>query len=296
MIRSMTGFGRAAFEVDQVAFEIELRCVNHRYFDLRTRLPRMLAGFEPDLRACVQERFARGKVDAVVQIAPTGGSTQRIQIDLQVVEEYLRAGERLKQQYGVSGDLDLDDLLALPGVARQVETELPERALKQALLDGAARAVEAADAMRTAEGASLERELLGRLDAIVAIAAELEGRADLIQQRVREKLRKRSEQLAQETGLLDDARLHQEIVLAADRLDITEEIVRLRSHVEQFRSAAGEAGPGRPVGRRLDFLLQEMGREVNTIGSKGGDAPVAHLVVDVKTELERIREQVQNVE
>jgi uncharacterized protein (TIGR00255 family) len=113
---------------------------------------------------------------------------------------------------------------------------------------------------------------------------------------VRERLRKRSAQLASETGLVDDARLHQEIVLAADRLDVTEEIVRLASHVAQFRAICASAGPAAPVGRKLDFLMQELGREANTIGSKGSDAGVAHSVVELKTELERIREQVQNVE
>jgi uncharacterized protein (TIGR00255 family) len=150
--------------------------------------------------------------------------------------------------------------------------------------------------MRAAEGVALERELAGRLDGIGALAAALEQRAGAVQDAARERLRRRAEKLAQETGLLDEARLHQEIVLAADRSDVTEELVRLRSHVEQFRAALAEAGPGHPVGRRLDFLLQELGREANTLGAKVADAGAGQLVVELKTELERVREQAQNVE
>jgi uncharacterized protein (TIGR00255 family) len=150
--------------------------------------------------------------------------------------------------------------------------------------------------MRAAEGAALEKELLERVATVDRMAASLESRASEVREAVRERLRRRSEQLARETGLHDEARLHQEIVIAADRLDVTEEIVRLRSHVQQFRSIVAEGDERKPVGRRLDFLLQEFGREANTIGSKGSDAPISHEIVELKTEIERLREQVQNVE
>jgi uncharacterized protein (TIGR00255 family) len=165
--------------------------------------------------------------------------------------------------------------------------------VRRALAEGIRAALDGLAAMRAAEGASLDRELRGRLERIEVLVVAIEARSGDVQRAVRERLRKRADQLREETGLLDEARLHQEIVFAADRLDITEETVRLRSHVEQFRAILDAAGP---AGRRLDFLLQEMGREVNTIGSKGNDAPIAHHVVELKTEVERIREQVQNVE
>ena len=135
-----------------------------------------------------------------------------------------------------------------------------------------------------------------RLARVLELAQDVESRSGSVQQTARERLRRRAEQLKQETGILDEARLHQEIVIAADRLDIAEELVRLRSHVGHFELTLADAGPGKPVGRRLDFLLQEMGREANTLGAKGADAGAAHLVVELKTELERMREQVQNVE
>jgi uncharacterized protein (TIGR00255 family) len=196
----------------------------------------------------------------------------------------------------VAGAVGVAQLLGLPGVARFVEPELDAERLREGLEHAVEAALDAADAMRAREGAALERDLRERLARVEELGAAIESRADAVQRSVRERLRRRAEQLRQEAGILDEARLHQEIVLAADRLDISEELVRLRSHVEQFRRILEEAGPGKPVGRRLDFLLQEFGREANTIGSKASDAPVAHWIVELKTEIERLREQVQNLE
>jgi uncharacterized protein (TIGR00255 family) len=292
----MTGFGRASFEVSQVAFEIELRCVNHRYLDVRVRLPRQMSAFESDLRAAVAGRFARGKVDCNVSAQGGAALEPRVEIDVEVARQYLRAAAELAARDRVPGALDLGTLLGLPGVARTLDVELPEQELRERLMGACSAALAEADAMRCAEGANLERELLARIEHVAQLAGALEARADAVQAAVRERLRKRSQQLAEETGLFDEARLHQEIVLAADRLDVTEELVRVRSHRDQFREIVASAGPGAPVGRRLEFLLQELAREVNTLGSKGADTSIAHAVVELKSELERLREQVQNVE
>ena len=292
----MTGFGHARFEVEGAAFETEVRSVNHRHLDARVRLPHGLAVFESEVRQLVAERLDRGKVDLSVHAAAGAPSGDSIALDLGAAEQYLRAARELREKHGVTGELDVRGLLGLPGVARVVERALPEESVRQVLHAGVRAALDGLMAMRAAEGASLDRELRGRLARVESGVVAVEARAGDVQQAVRERLRKRSEQLREETGLLDEARLHQEIVFAADRLDITEETVRLRSHVAQFRAILDAAGPGEPAGRRLEFLLQEMGREVNTIGSKGNDAPIAHHVVELKTELERLREQVQNVE
>jgi uncharacterized protein (TIGR00255 family) len=292
----MTGFGRAQFEVNGLAFDVEVRSVNHRYLDARVRLPRLLAGFEADLRARIQARISRGKLDASV-VSPGGAAAgQRLAIDLEAAAAYLRAAAELRQRHGVGGELRAQELLALPGVARFVEPEVTPEALREALFGGVDRALDALDAMRVAEGRALERDLAARVARVEEIAGSLATRAEALQRAVRERLRRRAEQLRQETGLLDDARLHQEVVIFADRMDVAEEIVRLRSHVDQFRAITGEADAAHPVGRRLDFLLQEFSREANTIGSKAADAPLAHEIVELKTEIERLREQVQNVE
>lgn len=292
----MTGFGTADFRVGEVAFAVEVRSVNHRHLDARVRVPRALSSLEPELRACIQERFDRGKFDCSIT-SPEGASAgQHLEVDRDAAREYLRAAREIAAEEGVEGALSVADLLSLPGVSRFAEPEISPEELRSAAREGLDRALDALAAMRSAEGEALARDLSGRLDRIQELADELEQRAGEIQEAVRERLRRRARQLEAETGLLDDARLHQEVTLAADRLDVTEEIVRLRSHVDQFRKTLAGAGPGRPVGRRLEFLLQELSREANTIGSKGGDAPVAHRIVDLKTELERMREQVQNVE
>jgi len=292
----MTGFGRASFELEGAHFDVEVRTLNHRYLDVGVRLPRFLASYEPELRSRVQEHFARGKADVSVSMAAGNTPAPRLDIDLGAAAQYVAAAERLREGYGLPGAIDVASVLALPGVARITEGELSAEPLRAALREAVEVALRAADAMRAAEGEVLERELRARLARILELTASLEERAGLVQAAVRERLRKRAEQLRQETGLQDEARLAQEVVIAADRLDVTEELVRLRSHVEQFERILAESGVGSPVGRRLDFLLQELGREANTIGSKGGDAPVAHLVVELKSELERVREQVQNVE
>lgn len=296
MIQSMTGFGSASFALDGATFQLEVRSVNHRHLDARIRLPRVLAALEQDVRNRITARFSRGKFDCSVTTASEASPGMRVEIDRQVADLYLAAAAELVREGGASGTLDVGVLLGLPGVASTREPEFSVEVVRGTALTAVDEALDGLAAMRSSEGESLDRDLRERLAQVMVLATGIEGRADTVVVAVKERLQKRARQLEGETGILDEARLHHEIVMHAERLDITEEIVRLRSHVEQFLSTLSEAGRGQPVGRRLDFLLQELGREANTIGSKGNDAPIAHQVVDLKTELERIREQVQNVE
>lgn len=295
MIHSMTGFGRAKGEAAGVTIEVEARSVNHRHLDLRIRLPQSLSERESSLRQHVQSALSRGKVDVVVSLVAEGaGST--LEIDEEMAAGYVEASRRLQREYALEGALDVSSLMGLPGVTRLVETVADAESLYGPAGEAVATAIEALISMRATEGAALASELEGRLATIDELSARFEARAEEVVEVARQRLRKRAEQIQRDVGILDEARLHQEIVIAADRLDITEELVRLRSHVEQFRETLASAGPGAPVGRRLDFLLQELGREANTVGSKASDAPLAQDVVELKTELERIREQVQNIE
>lgn len=296
MIRSMTGFGRCAFEVEQVAFGVEVRTLNHRHLDLSVRLPRFLSDRELGIKKQLQDRFGRGKIEVSVNLESGSSINTQLEVDLDLAEQYVGAADALRRTEGVGGDLDVVALLALPGVSRLVEREFQDQDLDAALLAAVGQAAAAAEAMRITEGEVLDRELRTRLDTLAALVEELESRSSLVQEAVRERLRRRAEQLRQETGLDDEARLYQEVVIAADRLDVSEELARLRSHIDQFRSVLVDFEAGDPVGRRLEFLLQEMAREANTLGSKGSDALIAHRVIDLKTELEKIREQVQNVE
>jgi uncharacterized protein (TIGR00255 family) len=292
----MTGFGSSCFEVEQVTFGVEVRTVNHRHLDLNVRLPRVLSDRELEIKRRLQGRFRRGKVEVSVSLQDSSSVNTLLEVDLDIAEQYLGAAESLQRAGGVSGDLDVIALLALPGVSRLVEHEFQAGDLEAGLFSAIDEAATAAEAMRVAEGEILERELRERLDTTAALVEELASRSSLVQEAVRERLQRRTERLRLETGLIDEARLHQEIVIAADRLDVSEELARLRSHIEQFRSVIVRSETEDPVGRRLDFLLQEMGREANTVGSKASDSAISHRVVDLRTELEKIREQVQNVE
>ena len=296
MIRSMTGFGRASFEFAGVSFAVEIRTVNHRHLDAKVRLPRQLSEHEAAVSARIQDRLERGRVDVSISLAGGASAAGELVVDDDVAANYVRVARELARTHDLAGELAVSTVLTLPGVTSFADRSFEREAFGAALAGAVDSALEEVIQMRGAEGAALETEFRSRLAHVGELTSSFEARAGLVVEAARERLRKRAEQLRAETGLLDDARLHQEIVIAADRLDITEELVRLRSHVVQFQAILASAGPDTPVGRRLDFLLQEMGREANTVGSKANDASLAHDVVELKTELERIREQVQNVE
>jgi uncharacterized protein (TIGR00255 family) len=296
MIRSMTGFGRASFEVEGRTFELEARTVNSRYLDLRIKLPRPLSSHESSLKSLIQSRLSRGKVDLSVTLGGAGASPGGLEVDDSLVAQYVAAARRIGGEHGLSVAMDVNDLLSMPGVVRFVDVEVDSEALERELAAGVGRVLDAVDVMRRAEGESLAADFDQRLARIEELVDFFEARSDTVLEAARERLRKRIDQIRQDVGSVDEARLHQEIVLAADKLDVREELVRLRSHVDQFREITRGGDEGQPVGRRLDFLLQEMSREANTVGSKANDAPLAHQVVELKAELERIREQVQNIE
>ena len=295
MIRSMTGFGRSHFEVEGQHFDIEARSVNHRHLDFRIRLPQVLQGLEPAARAFSQERLVRGKVDVNIALTESAGSTVRLQVDAGLAAQYVQAARELAASHEISAELDMGRLLSMPGVIRQVDEKVSEDGAKEALLSGIEEALGALASMQEEEGKKLNTEFTLALDHVVELVDWLESRSGEVLESSREKLKQRMDQMQSETGLLDSARLHQEVVILTDRLDIREELVRLRSHVDQFRNVVGTCEAGDVVGRRLDFLLQEMGREANTVGSKANDAPIAHQVVELKTQLEKLREQVQNI-
>lgn len=296
MIQSMTGFGRAAFEVGGVQFDVEIRTVNHRYLDCRTRLPRQLSHLESVAKAVVQQRLRRGRVDLTIVFSETGADQVELRVDHQLAERYVSAARQLAEAHGLSSDIEVDRILSLPGVTAFADLELPDDALEKKLVAGVEEALGGVADMRITEGKALVEEFNSRLARVSALVDRFEQRAPLVVDSVRVKLRKRMEQLELDAGTIDEARVQQEIAIAAERLDITEELVRLRSHVSQFRSILDQADSKEPHGRRLDFLLQEFGREANTVGSKASDAPIAQDVVELKTEIERLREQVQNVE
>ena len=291
-LRSMTGLGRGTAEHAGLAVTAEVKCVNGRHLELRLRLPRELQGLEPALRAVASSHFQRGQVEVVLRVPSEGMAAPVVEIDQPAARRYAEAGEQLRAELGLGDSLTVADLLGLPGVARLREAPLDTEAFEGVLRAALEEACRAAADMRAREGESLAVELEGRLSRLEGLVAEIEARAGEVSASLRERLDKRLATLAPRLEL-DPGRLEQEVVIYADRMDVTEELVRLRSHLGQFRETLEEPGP---AGRKLEFLLQELGREVNTIGSKASDVPITRTVVALKSEFEKLREQVLNVE
>ncbi|MCZ6599224.1 MAG: YicC family protein [Acidobacteria bacterium] len=295
MILGMTGFGRGQREKEGLSVAVEVRTVNHRFAEIQMRMPRSLAALEPDLRRQVSARIGRGRAEVSVHLEHASGDPCQVQINTALVSGLQDAAVRLRDKLGISGELDVATALRFPDAvtirSTGVEADDEVRALVSETLDEALAAVHA---MRRQEGEMILSDLLPRLDRIVELHGAIEERAAQIPSDARRRMEQRLAELLSEGMELDPGRLEQEVALLADRTDTTEELVRLAGYLQQTRDLLTTAGED-TNGRRCDFLLQEMNREVNTIGSKSGEVRIGTLVVEIKQELERIREQVQNI-
>ncbi len=294
MTRSMTGYGKAEVTGVGGKFTVEIRSVNHRYGEVSVKLPRQLLSLEGDIRRRMSERFKRGKIDVFIQFEPAAGSVTPPVANIPLALAYNEAFGQIRQALGVYDHVPFDLILAQKDVltvaAQEATVDLEEQSADlHAALNAASDSMEA---MRLKEGEQLAREIIGRASLVSEMVESVAQRAPVAVAANGERLRERISRLLGETPV-DEMRLAQEVAILADRMEITEELVRLRSHFKQFHSTMGM---NEPVGRKLDFLLQEMNREVNTIGSKANDAEIAAIVVELKSELEKVREQIQNIE
>jgi uncharacterized protein (TIGR00255 family) len=291
MIKSMTGFGQGASDGEKFKVRVDIRSVNNRFLDIHMRLPQELASLEVTLKKQVQGALKRGRVDLTLSIEQMRQAT--FEINRPLVSGYLKALGELKGEFGLEGEASLELLAKLPG-ALQVSQDSGQ--LDEALVAGIVAAVSQALAtlteMRVVEGQQLAAELSMRLDKIDGHLPAIEAEASKLPAIYREKLTKRLEDLLP-SGQVDETRLAQEAVMLADRSDISEEITRLKSHISQMRDVIRADDE---VGKRLDFILQEMNREANTVLSKSGDLAISDAAIAIKTEVEKLREQVQNVE
>lgn len=292
MTRSMTGFGRRQSPWQDGAVTVEVRSVNHRFLEVACRLPRSLAHLEDQFKKIAQQVCTRGRVDLTVTIQGGRGRTQTVMVDQTLAKQYHQKLRRLKKSLKLSGSLDVALIAGLREVVSLSDQPAEDPKLAKLVQKLATQAFDDLGAMREREGQALASDMRGRLRTIRAHREAVAIRSPKL---VREAFDRMKDRVGKLIGgeALDMARLHQELAIFADRGDITEEIVRLDSHMLQFEQTLNRS---ESVGKTLDFLLQEMGREVNTMGSKANDAEIAGLVVQMKTELERIREQVQNVE
>lgn len=292
-LRSMTGFGSAAVEAPGLQAAVQARSVNHRFLDLSVYVPRRLAWLEPQLKAVAQERVQRGKLELSLRAVAREGAAPAVAVQEELAGALAEALRGLQQRHGLAGEVRVADVARFPGVVEVLEpaaVEDPELAMGLVAL--ARQALDDLDAMRRQEGQALADELGRLLDAVEQAAARLATLSDESREARRASLLERVRGLAAELGL-DDARVYQEAVRQAERSDVAEELQRLGSHVAQARELLLAGGP---VGKKLDFLAQELMREANTVGSKAAAAPMLREVVELKAVIERLREQVQNVE
>ncbi len=292
MIKSMTGYGRAVQTVNGREFTVELRSVNNRYLDCSVRLPRILSFGEDAVKQAVKASVSRGKVDVFITVRSEGGEEAQISLNKGVLEGYLTAMRQMVEEYGVKDDIQVSTLSRLPEVFLVEKPQVDEEQLLKDLMQVVGAALEGYDAMRCTEGKALENDLRSRGNTILELVTRVEqGNAQTVvdyRARLEAKLREVLENTA-----IDESRILTEAAIFADKVAVDEETVRLRSHLQQMNHMLTTGGA---VGRKLDFLLQEMNRETNTIGSKCTDVALARIVVEIKAELEKIREQTQNIE
>ena len=292
MVKSMTGDGRAGETVNGREFTVELRSVNNRYLDCTVKLPRALSFAEDAVKQAVKGAISRGKVDVFISVRSEGAEDVKITLNTAMVEGYLGAMHQMAKDYGIREDISVSLLSRMPDVFTVDKPEVDEEQLLADLLSVVNQALERFDAMRSAEGKALENDLRSRGQTILSLVEQVEAGSGQTVADYRTRLENKLKEVLANTAI-DESRILTEAAIFADKVAVDEETVRLRSHLDQMNNMLTTGGA---IGRKLDFLLQEMNRESNTIGSKCSDVRLARIVVDIKAELEKIREQTQNIE
>ena len=292
MIKSMTGYGSAKGLVEELEISVELKSVNNKFLDCAVRMPRSFLFAEEAVKACVQKHISRGKVDVFVNVNSAGAGDMSVQINEPLLRSYVEAIRHIAEEYGLPYDLSAVSAARIPDVLSVEKKDLDA----EAIAEGLSRVAEAAlcdfDAMRLREGEKLRDDVLGRLETIERLVRTVEEKAPETVAAYRRRLEGKMAEVLGTAGI-DESRILSEAAIFADRIAVDEETVRLRSHMAQLRTMINGNSP---TGRKIDFLIQECNREANTIGSKCQNSEIAHVVVDLKSEIEKIREQIQNIE
>ena len=292
MIKSMTGYGRAVQTVNGREYTVELRSVNNRYLDCSVRLPRLLTFAEDAVKQAVKNAISRGKVDVFITVHTEGGEEVSVSLNENVLQGYLNAMRQMVEKFGITDDISVSVASRLPDVFVVEKPEVDEEQLQKDLLCVVDIALASYNEMRTREGQALDQDLRSRAQTILELVAQVEEGNGKTVSDYRTRLENKLREVLENTAI-DESRILTEAAIFADKVAVDEETVRLRSHLNQMNDMLTVGGA---VGRKLDFLLQEMNREANTIGSKCTDVALARIVVDIKAELEKIREQTQNIE
>ncbi len=292
LIKSMTGYGRSAETVNGREYTVELRSVNNRYLDCSVRLPRTLSFAEEAVKQAVKNSVSRGKVDVFITMRAEAGDEVVVSLNKGVLEGYLTAMRQMVTEFGVTDDISVSAVSRLPEVFSIEKPDVDEEQLMQDLMSVVNQALLGYDAMRCTEGAALDADLRSRGQTILKLVEQVEQGNGQTVADYRARLEAKLREVLANTAI-DESRILTEAAIFADKVAVDEETVRLRSHLQQMNAMLDAGGA---IGRKLDFLLQEMNREANTIGSKCTDVRLARIVVDIKAELEKIREQTQNIE
>ncbi|MBQ8649489.1 MAG: YicC family protein [Clostridia bacterium] len=292
MVRSMTGFGRAKETVGDLTVTVEFKAVNHRYFEFSSRIPRVYGFLDEKLSNLCKQRVTRGKIEASVLIEDNSQSSAVVEINSSLAEAYIGELKKTAKKYGLKNDVKVSSLIGLPDMFKVRQQQLSDETVTEAVLKVAELALDAFVAMREKEGEKLFADVSSRADYILKKVEFVENRSPETVKEYREKIEQKIKELLGDIKV-DEQRLLTETAVFADKVAVAEETVRLRSHISQL---LGLMETPEAVGRKLDFIVQEMNREANTIGSKAQDIDIAHTVVDIKSEIEKIREQIQNIE
>ena len=291
MVRSMTGFGRSEIQREDILLVTEIRSVNNKFCDISVRLPKWLTHFETKVRTLVQQKISRGKLS--VSVTWNGdGEGLALGLDKEVADRYFGLLKALKERYDLPGEINLQTLVSFPDLLSPVKASATDENSWKLLEEGVAKALDDVVSMKDAEGKSLSEDLRARADLLLEYVEKIEKRAPVRVKEAKEKLRARLSELL-DRGEVPEDRVALEAAIFADKLDCTEECVRLRAHSKQFIALVEGS---ELAGRKLNFLLQEMNREANTVGAKAADVEIVSQVVNIKDEIEKLREQVQNVE
>ena len=296
MIKSMTGFGRGEYADETGKVTVEIRAVNHRYLDISVKMPRRYSFAEEAIKAAIKEKLSRGKVEVNVSIDNAGKSDSDVKLDADLAAKYYDALSTLRDsfEFGEESKVSLSLLARMPDVIKTSAAEEDEETMTQRLVSAARKATDDISAMRETEGAKLAADLEARAGIVSDIRARIEKRAPEIEKEYAAKFKARVEELLDGVYEVPEERIALEAAIFADKANITEELVRLDSHVSQLRAFLKKDGEA--IGKKIDFLIQEMNREANTIGSKSNDREIPSMMLDLKAEIEKIREQVQNIE
>ncbi len=292
MIKSMTGYGSGKAEAGTKTFTVEIKSVNSRYSDFSIKMPRIYTFMEDAIRKTASAKINRGKVDIYVNVETSGEDDSVVKVNTALAREYLAGLKTLSEELEVSSNTTAETFLRIPDVFTVDKADIDEEIISNAIISALSEALDGFDTMRIAEGEKLVCDLKEHLSFIANATAEVEKRSPQIVTEYRQRIEERMRDILG-SATYDETRLLTEVAIFSDKVNVNEETVRLRSHVEQFTKMLDEGGS---VGRKIDFLIQEMNREINTIGSKSNDLDIARIVIDVKAEIEKLREQIQNVE